>query len=83
MYEFARYLVKASVNCFTTDVLIEENRRKPRQVRSSFLDYMTGFVHAAVIDDNYFSRAVHRIGVAAQRLSEKDRAVPVQHDRAD
>jgi hypothetical protein len=83
MCEFARYLVEALVNCFTTDVLIEKNCHKPRQVRSSFLDYMTGFVHATDIDNNYFGWAAHRVSVAAQRLSEKNRTVPVQHDRAD
>jgi len=71
------------VDCFTTDILIEKNCLEPWQVRSSLLDYAKGFVHAAVVDHHYFGWAAHRIGVAAQRLPKKDRAVPVQHDRAD
>ena len=83
MYELARYLVEASVDRFTTDVLVEQYRDKPRQIRSCFFDYLSGFIYTAVIDDEDFGRAAHRVGVAAQRPLEKNRAVPVEHDRAD
>ena len=83
MDKLARHLVKALVNCFTANILIEKNCLEPRQVRSSLFDYAKGFVHAAVVDNHYFGWAAHRIGVAAQRLPKEDRAVPVQHDRAD